>query len=115
MKKIVILSHQLLEKQKLNLNKIYKKIFLLNYSGIIELENKYGLIFNFRKTSAAIDKAIELLQTEGLKKEWLRKRLDVLKDKIDICSFMKWFFEEYPESLKIFRRNPDIQYSLGNF
>jgi len=82
--------------------------------NFIELEKKFGLIFNFRDTKEAIQKAIELIQMDGLKKHSLNKRLDILKEKIDICSFMTWFFEEYPESLHKFSRNPEIQYTFGD-
>ncbi len=81
--------------------------------NFIELENKFGLIFNFREAKDAIQKATELIQMDRLKKYWLDKRSTLLKKKIDITGFLTWFFEEYPDSLQIFRQNPEIQYNLG--
>jgi len=77
-----------------------------------ELEQKYKLIFRYHHTQskAAIEKALELVQINGLKKEWKKKRETLLKEKIDITSFMVWFLENYPESLEEFRQNPNIQY-----
>ncbi|MFW6173103.1 MAG: DUF354 domain-containing protein [Elusimicrobiota bacterium] len=82
--------------------------------NFIELENKFGLIFNFRDAKEAIKKAIELIQIDGLKKRWLNKRSELLKKEIGITDFLTWFFEEYPKSLQKFRRNPEIQYAFGD-
>lgn len=80
--------------------------------NFIELEKKYGLIYNFpvSEKDKAIEKAIELVQKENLKKEWQKKRERLLKDKIDITAFMVWFIENYPESFNEFKENPEIQY-----
>lgn len=77
-----------------------------------ELEKKYGLIFNYpvSEKDKAIEKAIELVQKEDLKKIWQKKREKLLEDKIDITAFMVWFIENYPESFKDFKENPEIQY-----
>lgn len=77
-----------------------------------ELEEKYQLIFRFHHNDSdkAIKKALELVQQDNLKRDWQRKREKLLKEKIDITSFMVWFLENYPESLEEFRQNPKIQY-----
>jgi hypothetical protein len=31
----------------------------------------------------------------------------MLSDKIDVTAFMVWFVENYPESVKIMKENPD--------
>lgn len=78
--------------------------------NFIELEERFGLMFNIRNPREAIQKAIEMVQTEGLKREWAKRRKKLLEEKIDITSFMVWFLENYPQSLEEFRENPDIQY-----
>jgi predicted glycosyltransferase len=78
--------------------------------NFIELEQKYGLIFNYSDPNKAIDKAIELIQKPDLKEGWQKKREKLLKDKIDVTSFMVWFVENYPESYKEMKENPEIQY-----
>jgi len=78
--------------------------------NFIELEERFGLMFNIRDPGKAIQKAIELVKTEGLKREWVKRRKKLLEEKIDITSFMVWFLENYPQSLEEFRENPDIQY-----
>lgn len=79
-------------------------------SNFIELEQKYGLIFNFRDPDKAINKAVELIQKPNLKEEWQKKREQLLKDKIDVTAFMVWFIENYPESFREMKENPEIQY-----
>jgi predicted glycosyltransferase len=53
-----------------------------------ELEEKYGLLFNYSDSDAALVKAIELLKDPELKKNWETKRASLLKDKIDVTSFI---------------------------
>lgn len=67
--------------------------------NFIELEKKYGLIFNYNNPDKAIEKAIELIKKDDIKEEWKKKRAILLKDKIDVNEFMVWFIENYPESL----------------
>lgn len=78
-------------------------------SNFIDLEKKYGLIFNFNDPVLAIQKAIELIQTPNLKQEWQEKRGVLLKEKIDITAFMVWFVENYPESFRMMKERPEIQ------
>lgn len=80
--------------------------------NFIELEIKYGLIFNYKNSNDARNKAIELVQRRNLKEEWKPKRDCLLKDKIDVNKFMVWFVENYPDSLKIMKNNPDTQYQF---
>jgi len=35
------------------------------------------------------------------------------KDKIDVASFFTWLIENYPNSLRIIRENPDHQYNFN--
>ena len=81
----------------------------LKMSNFIELEKKYGLIFNIREPRMAIEKAVELIQQSDLKQEWKKKRENLLKEKIDVTAFMTWFIENYPESFKIMKENPEYQ------
>jgi len=36
----------------------------------------------------------------------------MLSDKIDVTAFMVWFVENYPESAKIMKENPEYQWSF---
>jgi len=74
-----------------------------------ELEMKYKLIYNIREADIVIQKAIELLQQEGLKKIWNERRKKLLEEKIDPTKFMIWFIENYPSSFTAMKENPDLQ------
>jgi predicted glycosyltransferase len=78
-------------------------------SNFIELENKYGLIFNYRNQEEALAKSIELIQKPNLKQEWIKKRDHLLQEKINVTAFMIWFVENYPESFTTMKENPNFQ------
>ena len=56
--------------------------------NFVELERKYGLIFNYPDSGNAIGKAVELIRENDLKNQWKVKRDAVLKDKIDLSAWM---------------------------
>lgn len=53
-----------------------------------ELEEKYGLAYTISDSKVALDRAVSLLKTDGLKKEWQSKRNKMLKEKIDVVEFI---------------------------
>jgi uncharacterized protein len=79
-------------------------------------ENKYGLVFNFSESEEdqikSICKGVEILTKNNLRKDWQTKRLKMMQEKIDVTAFMLWFVENYPESSKIMKENPDYQYNF---
>ena len=66
--------------------------------NFIELEKKYDLIYSYRDPDKALSKALELLKTDNLKREWQKKREKLLSEKIDVTKFMVEFIENYPRS-----------------
>jgi len=68
----------------------------LGYAG--ELEQKYGLLYNFSDQEPALKKAGELLKNPHIKEEWNTKREIFLKDKLNATRFLVWFVETYPQS-----------------
>lgn len=81
-----------------------------------EQEEKYGLCYNFSESledqNKAIEKGIEILKSSGLREEWQAKRNKMLNDKIDVTAFLVWFIENYPQSAKIMKENPNYQYNF---
>jgi predicted glycosyltransferase len=77
-------------------------IYVSSLSGslgyVSDLEQIYGLLYNFRDQEAALAKAVELLRNPDVKEEWKRKREIFLKDKFNATRFLTWFVETYPES-----------------
>lgn len=77
-----------------------------------EEEHKYGLTYGFRpdETEKMFEKIEELLAMPNLKEEWQIRRQKMLSEKIDYTRFLTWFVENYPESRKIMKDNPDYQW-----
>lgn len=77
-----------------------------------EEEHKYGLTYGFRpeQSEAMFSKIDELLSMSDLKAEWQRRRQVMLSEKIDYAAFLTWFIENYPDSQKIMKENPDYQW-----
>ena len=77
-----------------------------------EEEHKYGLTYGFRPdhSEEMFQKIEELLSMSDLKEEWQRRRQKMLSEKIDYASFLTWFIENYPDSQKIMKDNPNYQF-----
>ena len=77
-----------------------------------EEEHKYGLTYGFRpeNSEAMFQRIDELLAMPNLKEEWQTRRQKMLSEKIDYASFLAWFIENYPESRKILKDNPNYQF-----
>ncbi|MCR4394786.1 MAG: DUF354 domain-containing protein [Dehalococcoidales bacterium] len=71
------------------------------FGNFVELENKYGLVYCFDNPQLAINKALELVQQPDLKDRCVRKRQQLLQDKIDVTGFMVEFIENYPISKRV--------------
>lgn len=79
-----------------------------------ELEQKYGLCYayqpaDFDKLYAHTERLLAK-DPEMLRREWQEKRQRFLDDHIDVTAFFTWFIENYPESQRMMRENPDYQY-----
>ncbi|RLC47850.1 MAG: hypothetical protein DRH57_03280, partial [Candidatus Cloacimonadota bacterium] len=83
--------------------------FVGRISYLEEQEHKYGLTYGFKPNQFdnMVKKITELLNTPNLKQEWQKRRQKMLSEKIDVTAFMVWFVENYPESVKIMKENPD--------
>jgi predicted glycosyltransferase len=78
---------------------------------MIELEKKYGLIHCFRTNQETefLKKIEELVLTKNIKDIYALRRKKLLEETIDVSSFLIWFYENYPKSVKQYFQNPDIQ------
>lgn len=77
-----------------------------------ELEHKYGLTCGISPSDPAklYAKIEEFLSMPNLRDEFQNRRQKMLADKIDVTAFFTWFIENYPESKRIMKENPDYQY-----
>jgi hypothetical protein len=79
-----------------------------------ELENKYHLGFGHKTNDpAGMYKSIEtLIGIQNRREIFAERREIMLKEKIDYAKFQTWFIENYPESAKIMKENPEYQYKF---
>ena len=79
-----------------------------------EIEHKYGLCYSFlpEHFEKMVDKIKEILRIQNLKQEWQHRRQKMLADKIDVTGFLVWFIENYPQSVKTMKDNPDYQWKF---
>ena len=80
-----------------------------------ELENDYHLGYGIKASDDGAAERLyetvtELLAMPNLKEEWKNRRQKMLSEKIDYAQFLTWFIENYPESRKVMRENPDFQF-----
>ena len=73
-------------------------------------EEKYGLLYQTKKADDIILKSLDILSTPNVKNQYKIKRDRLLSQMIDGTAFLTWFMENYPESKKIIKENPDYQY-----
>lgn len=79
-------------------------------SLINEVSDKYGLVNNYLPQD--FDQMLKDLKDflNNSKRDIMKiNRERLLKDKIDFSKFLIWFVENYPESAKIMKENPDYQ------
>jgi uncharacterized protein len=77
-----------------------------------EQEKKYGLVYNFINGNGVVQKVHELLNDNKLKDKCEKAHQKLLSEKIDITAFLLWFIENWPESFRIMKENPDYQYNF---
>ena len=77
-------------------------IYVSSLSGTMgnlnELEHIYGLVYSFSDSETALRKAEEILTDPESNTKWKIKQNQLMKEKIDVTSFMIQFIENYPAS-----------------
>lgn len=88
--------------------------FVGRISYLDELENVYELGYGFKTTeiNKLYKKLKQLVAVPDLKKIFHKRREKMLSDKINVDSYISWFIENYPESVKTMKENPDYQYNF---
>jgi predicted glycosyltransferase len=75
-----------------------------------EQEEKYRLVHNYSESMEdqimSIRRGVELLKMRNLKKRYRENRVRLLNDKIDVSSFLLWFVENYPGSIRVIDDDP---------
>jgi len=83
--------------------------------GVLEeLEYTYRLTFGIESSEPEkLYQTVEnLLKEPNFREEFQARRQKMLSEKIDTTAFFTWFIENYPESKRIMKENPDYQYNF---
>ncbi|MFW9882572.1 MAG: DUF354 domain-containing protein [Candidatus Thorarchaeota archaeon] len=92
-------------------------IFIHPMAGIFgttkEQSERYNLLMNMRHFNLAELEDI-IKKNINKKSEWKRRKKKMLKERIDVTSFIIWFVENYPESEKTMKVNNDNQLKFLN-
>jgi predicted glycosyltransferase len=85
--------------------------FVGKISVLNELENHYGLTYGITTQNSAelFTRINSFLSGKISSEEYKLKREKMLEDKIDVTAFIVWLLKEYPRSVDIFKKNPEIQ------
>lgn len=57
-------------------------------------------------------KELVAMDADERRKLYQERRQKMLSEKIDYAKFLTWFIENYPESVRIMKENPDYQYNF---
>lgn len=84
--------------------------FVGQISYLEELEHRYGLTFGVstREPEKMFDLVRKYSKPE-VKEIWLKRREEMLREKIDFASFMNWLLENYPGSARHLAQHPRTQ------
>jgi len=79
-----------------------------------ELEDIYQLGYGIKTNELEkLYSVVEgLINMPNRKEIYAQRRAKMLSEKIDYAQFLTWFIENYPDSAKIMRENPDYQYKF---
>ena len=55
---------------------------------ILEQERNYGLVFNFKSNTAALDKALEIIQYDGNNNSFNTSQKKLIDDNINLTNFL---------------------------
>jgi predicted glycosyltransferase len=74
-----------------------------------ELENKYKLGYGIRPSEPErlFDVINELVSMKDRQEQFQTRRMKMLTEKINLNSFMVWLIENYPESVRQLKDNPE--------
>jgi uncharacterized protein len=81
-------------------------------AGVIDALEKAGLLYHFKSTTGLLSKVEELLANPDTLSIHKSRAAQFLNEKINLSSFLQWFIENYPQSMRIMKENPDYQYNF---
>lgn len=77
--------------------------------GYLADEEKFGLLYHFKDENGVFEKANEILNNSSSSFSFKLKAHELTDDKIDPTAFLVWFIENYPDSFKLMKKDPEYQ------
>jgi uncharacterized protein len=81
----------------------------LSAGTLFEQEKRFGLLYQFKDYKGVLNKAVEIINLTNSKEIYSKKRQRLLDENIDVTSFFVWLIENYPQSIRTIKENPDYQ------
>ena len=81
-------------------------------AGLFDEEQKRGLLYHIYLYSEIISTARMILQDNDYYKHFNDDWQKMINEKIDPTKLLIWFIENYPDSHRIMKENPDYQYNF---
>jgi len=80
--------------------------------GYLKDEENIGLLYHFKNEKGVAEKVKAIITNKNFFSEYSHKAEKLIENKIDPTAFLVWFIQNYPESAKIMKVNPDYQYNF---
>jgi hypothetical protein len=78
--------------------------------NFLELRDKYQLIYFYPTQDLALQKGVEILESQNYKELWQEKRKKLMADVIDVTAWLTDFIERYPKSFYQYKKeNPELK------
>ena len=78
-------------------------------AGVFHEEEKYGLLYNFRNFNGVLSTAMSIVKDDEAKINTRKNLKKFIAETINVTAFVSWFLQNYPESAKLIKENPDYQ------
>jgi predicted glycosyltransferase len=73
----------------------------------LEDQEKYGTVYNCQPGNGVMEKIENIISED--KKVYKEKSEKLIADKIDVNAFTVWFVENYPQSFRVMKNDPNVQ------
>lgn len=77
--------------------------------GYLDEDEERGLLFHPETLKDTLEATHLILNDDNYKNEYAKKWSKLMSEKIDPTALMVWFIENYPESKRVMKNNPDFQ------
>ena len=81
-------------------------------AGSIQEEQRFGLLQHLTSATELLSAIKQTIENHDILVQTKEKRDIFINNKIDVTAFLVWFIENYPQSVKIMKENPDYQYNF---